>query len=164
MLRTSRPLGPCYAGAAPNMSVLEKALQSVARIKLSGGVVGRVCQVVMVVSVCFVVLGAWSGNANIMGGGIVAVFLFAFPLLWKAISFAEKNPYAALLDGSELLLHQRMILGTKTQPTLPPASEMTLIEEGDLPVAAAEGLSVNDAPPVAELEERGSGGVDQGEE
>src|SRR5262245_22021579 len=122
---------------------LEKALQSVSKIKLSGGVVGRVCHVIMVVSVCFAVLGAWSRNPWITGGGIVALFAFAFPLLWKAIRFAEKNPYAAMLDGSQLLVHQQMMLGTKAQPTLP-AARVTVIEEVDLAVQGNERVRIGD--------------------
>lgn len=126
---------------------LEKALQSVARVRLSGGVVGRVCQVVMVVSVCFVALASWSGNAWIRAGGIAAVFLFAFPLLWRAVNFAERNPYAAMLDGADLLLHQRMMLGTKAQPTIPGAPEV-IVEE----TALTEGTRTADTAPQRRLE------------
>lgn len=124
---------------------LENWLQSVAKIKLSGGVVGRVCQVVMVVAVCFVALGVFSGNPRVMAGGIAAVFLFAFPMLWRALTFAERNPYAALLDGAELLLHQQMMLGTKTQPTLP--STEIVVEEGELPEEARGEVSAGQPQP-----------------
>jgi hypothetical protein len=137
---------------------LEKTLQSVASVKLSGGVVGRVCQVVMVVSICFVALAAWSDNLWIKAGGIAAVFLFAFPLLWRAVNFAERNPYAAMLDGGELLLHQRMMLGTKAQPTLPATPEVTVEE-----TAVTEAVRIGDGPPQARLEQQAQDLAPEGE-
>src|SRR5664279_1278498 len=34
------------------------------------------------------------------------------------VSFADKNPQAALLEGAEFLLHEQITLGTKAQPQL----------------------------------------------
>jgi hypothetical protein len=55
----------------------------------------------------------------ISGLAIVLVLVFAFIMLWRVISFADRHPEAALLEGGEFLKHQQMILGTKQQPQLP---------------------------------------------
>ena len=52
------------------------------------------------------------------------MFLLAFPLLWRLINFADKNPQAAILEGAEFLMHQQLVLGTKENPTLGLADEM----------------------------------------
>jgi len=54
----------------------------------------------------------------ISGVAIVLVLVFAFIMLWRVISFADRHPEAALLEGAEFLVHQQMMLGTKKQPQL----------------------------------------------
>ena len=97
---------------------LEKILQKGSIIKLPGGVVGKVSAVVIVVSVCIGGVAALSKNEWVIGTGIAAIFLLAFPMLWRLINFADRNPQAALLEGAEFLLHQQILLGTKTNPVI----------------------------------------------
>ena len=47
---------------------------------------------------------------------LALLFLLSFPLLWRLINFAEKNPQAALFEGAEFLAHEQMQLGMKTTP------------------------------------------------
>ena len=98
---------------------LEKALRTVNGVKLQGGVVGKVSLVLVTASICIGGMAAYSGNEWILGGGIAAIFLLVFSMLWRLINFADRNPQAALLEGAEFLLHQRILMGTKANPSIP---------------------------------------------
>ena len=98
---------------------LEKIVQSVSQVKLHGGVVGKVCKVLMVVAVS---LAAIALSVRVLWVSVltaVFVFVISFVMLWRLISFADKNPQAALLEGAEFLVHEQMKLGTKNTPELP---------------------------------------------
>ncbi len=97
---------------------LQSILNSVSKIKLSGGMVGKVCVVLVIVAIC---LAAISWSVRIVWVSILAVvllFLLCFVMLWRVISFADRNPQAALLEGAEFLMHEKLMLGTKANPQL----------------------------------------------
>ena len=98
---------------------IEKVLQKVSGIKLPSGVVGKVCLVLIVVSICVGGMTVYSGNEWIIAGGIIVIFLLVFPMLWRLINFADCNPQAALLEGAEFLIHQQILMGTKDNPSIP---------------------------------------------
>jgi len=105
---------------------LEGVLQNLAKVKLKGGVVGKVTLAVIVVSLCFATI-AWSvKNIWVSGAALALVFLLAFPMLWRLISFADRHPQAAILEGAEFLVHQQLQLGSKAQPiiTVDPSDRM----------------------------------------
>jgi hypothetical protein len=99
--------------------------KSVSNVKLRGGVVGKVCTVLIVASLSMAII-AWAVHVvwvSILA--LVFVFVLCFPLLWRLISFAEKNPQAALFEGAEFLAHEQMHLGMKSTPVLPPSPSLT---------------------------------------
>jgi hypothetical protein len=97
-------------------------MKGVSKIKLHGGVVGRVCTVLIVVAVAVAAM-AWSiHNVWVTSISIFFIFILTFVMLWRVINFAEKNPQAALLEGAEFIRFEEIRLGTKLQPELP-ASE-----------------------------------------
>jgi hypothetical protein len=98
-------------------------LGSVSRVKLRGGVVGKVSLVLIIVCLTIGCLGVYSGSNLTMGGAIAAIVIITFPLLWKLINFAEKNPQAAILEGAEFLSHQKMIMASKDNPVVLNTSE-----------------------------------------
>lgn len=97
---------------------LEKILPKVSAIKLPGGVVGKTCAVLIVASISIGGLAAITRNDGIIVAAISAIFLMAFVLLWRLINFADRHPQAALLEGSEFLLHTQMVLGSKGNPVI----------------------------------------------
>lgn len=97
------------------MGSLDKVLQTASQVKLSGGLVGRVCTVLFVACIALGTIGALSKSDLIMGAAIVAIFLLLFPMLWKIITFAENNPGVALLDGAQLLKHEQLRLASKNE-------------------------------------------------
>ena len=103
---------------------IQKSLQKAQRIKLPGGVVGKICWVLVVFCISVTTLAAFTKSDWIIAGAVASMFLLAFPLLWRLINFADKNPQAAILEGAEFLMHQQLVLGTKENPTLGLADEM----------------------------------------
>lgn len=130
---------------------LAKAFRNAANIKLPGGVVGKVCTVLTVTTICIAGLGMLSRNEWIMAAGIGAIGLIVFPLLWRVINFADRNPQAALLEGAQFLVHQQMVLGTKQNPVLVVAPE-TFAEEQLIEAEVAEPpMLPNDPEEVSEV-------------
>jgi hypothetical protein len=121
---------------------LDKVLQKVSAIKLPGGVVGKVSAVLIVASVCIGGIAALSKNEWILAGGIAAIVLLAFPLLWRLINFADRNPQAALLEGAEFLLHTQIVMGSKSNPVIPLEAE-TITEERPIQLLAEEQAQLN---------------------
>ena len=101
------------------MSVdLDQMLQRASEVKLSGGLVGRVCTVLLVGSVAIGAVGVAASNVWVSAGAIVAILIFALPILWRVINFAQKNPSAAILDGAQFIQHEQLILASKTNPEI----------------------------------------------
>lgn len=93
-------------------------LEKVSKVKLNGGFVGKTCMVIMVVSVCFASIG-YSSNSDLLKASIAGlIFLFGTIFLWKLISFADRHPQAALLEGSEFIIHEQMRMGSKNSPII----------------------------------------------
>lgn len=106
---------------------IQTLLEKGSKIRLRGGVVGKVSTVLFVACIALAAI-AWS--AKIWWISLVCALLLVglcFPLLWRLISFAQDNPYAALFEGAELLAHERLKLGTKQEPSLPAAPIQTPI-------------------------------------
>lgn len=97
---------------------IDRVLATASKVKLTGGLVGRVCSVLVVACLALGTVGALSKNEWIMGGSIVSIVLLAFPLLWRIINFADKNPGVAILDGAQFLKHEQMRLASKTTPEI----------------------------------------------
>ncbi len=100
------------------MGYLDDVIQRASKIKLSGGLVGRVCTLLVVACITLGVIGASSKNDLISGGAIVAIVLLLFPMLWRIITFAEENPGVALLDGAQLLKHEQLRLASKNESNI----------------------------------------------
>ena len=128
---------------------LDKVLQRASQVKLSGGLVGRVCTVLFVACIALGTIGALSKSDLIMGAAIIAIDLLLFPMLWKIITFAENNPGVALLDGAQLLKHEQLRLASK--------NEADILVDADL---QREGRAVSDSPDTASLADEPDGPLD----
>src|SRR5213080_2866878 len=94
-------------------------LERISKVKLRGGVVGKVSIVLIVL---ILVIGAIAYHLNALWVSVAAIVLLAIltlVLLFRLIRFAERNPHAALFEGAEFLVHEQMKLGMKSQPVLP---------------------------------------------
>ncbi|NSL89336.1 hypothetical protein ECE50_021015 [Chitinophaga sp. Mgbs1] len=97
---------------------LNKLIRNVSKVKLSGGVFGKTCQVIIIIALCFVAIAFIAKNLWISIAAMVFIFIIAFVFLWKLLSFANKNPQAAILDGAEFLVHQQIEYAAKGIPNL----------------------------------------------
>jgi hypothetical protein len=97
---------------------IDSALQNISKVRLPGGVVGKVTVAVIIASLCMALI-AWSvQNVWLSGGALVAVFVLAFTMLWRVINFADRHPQAALLEGAEFLVHEQLLQASKGHPSL----------------------------------------------
>lgn len=98
---------------------LESIFKNVSEIKLPGGAVGKVSQVLIFLAVSIVVI-CWLAHNIYVDAALGALLLvLCFIILWRLITFASKHPQAALLEGAEFLVHEQIKYGMKTRPELP---------------------------------------------
>jgi hypothetical protein len=98
---------------------LDSLLRQVSRIKLGQGVVGKVSTVLIVVTLAVAIVAASIRVEIVSLVALGIILILALPLLWRLITFAKENPYAALLEGADLLKHEERIMGSKSEPLLP---------------------------------------------
>ncbi len=98
---------------------IDTALQNISKVNLRGGVVGKVTIAVIASCLCMAIV-AWSAkNIWLSAAALAGIFALAFPMLWRLISFADRHPQAALLEGAEFLVHEQLLQATKGHPALP---------------------------------------------
>jgi len=86
----------------------------------------------IILTVCVTTMAYCSGSPIIYGIAIlslIGVFIFVFIRL---IQYAEKNPYFAIFNGGQLLLHERLIHSKNKEDTIDAAlSEGVKIETSE---------------------------------
>lgn len=115
---------------------LDKIMQSVSKIKLKGGTVGKICYVLIFIALFMTTIALIMRNIWVSFMALSLMFILVFTFLWRLISFANQNPQAALMEGAELLIHEQIKMGTKNQPTFSviegqvvPSAELDLSKE-----------------------------------
>ena len=106
----------------------EKILESLRTIKLTGGIFGKTSLVLLVLCICVAAVSIkvdvwWVPLALMLP--LMGIVLYT---LKRCLDFAEKNPHAAIMDGAELLVHDRILHGRKGQDAIPELS-LTLDHE-----------------------------------
>ncbi len=129
---------------------IDKALESIKSIKLKGGIFGKTITLLIVLCICVatvcVAASMWQITLLLMFPLMILVF-YGFK---RCIDFAEKNPYAAIMDGAELLIHDRLLHGRKGQDEIP-TLEATVDHE--LPMLDEATIMQEDPPVTLELED-----------
>ncbi len=98
---------------------LGSIFKNVSKIKFPGGTVGKVSHVLIVFILSVAFLCWLAQNIWITGGSIGLLFTICLIILWRLISFASKNPQAALMEGAEFLMHEQIVYGMKALPQFP---------------------------------------------
>jgi hypothetical protein len=137
---------------------LHSILDTASKITLPGGVVGKVCKVLIFIALAFAAI-AWSVKVVwVSVAALGMLFLLCFVILWRLVSFADRNPQAAILEGAEFLMHEQLRLGTKANPQLP-AGEEDLIEATPVTLSPEERETIqepdSDTPQLPESEDGG---------
>ncbi|WP_162592886.1 hypothetical protein [Variovorax sp. PBL-E5] len=131
----------------------EKVLDSIKTIKLTGGIFGKTSLVLIVLCICVAAVALkvdvwWVPLALMLP--LMALVAYAFK---RCLDFAEKNPQAAIMDGAELLIHERIAHAMKGQdslPSLPPTFDH------EPPALRQEDIEAPDAPPPLALPNGGA--------
>lgn len=126
----------------------DKAIEGLSKVTLKGGVVGKVTLSVIVVALSCALI-AWSvRNVWLSAAALAVVCLISFTMLWRLISFADRHPQAALLEGAEFLVHQQIVHASKTTPVV------ALVETAPMQPEPVLGSAAN--PQIAQQPDEGA--------
>ncbi len=136
---------------------MQSLLQTASKITLRGGVVGKVCKVLIVIAFVFAAI-TWSVKVVwVSVAALGLLFLLAFVTLWRLVTFADRNPQAAILEGAEFLLLEQLRLGTKAIPELP-AHMKDFIEENPVTLSPEDRQTIQQPDPeTPQLPDRATG-------
>ena len=98
---------------------IDKALESAKSIKLTGGVFGKTTLLLIILCLC---VGTLCFKLNIWWMTLILVLplmTIVTYVVCRCLNFAEKNPQAAIMEGAELLMHERIVYGMKGVSELP---------------------------------------------
>lgn len=108
---------------------IDKAIENIKSIKLRGGIFGKTTLLLMVltIGVCTVSFKSqfWWLTLALM----FPLMGIVFYALKRSFDFASSNPHAAIMEGAELLQHERIVHASKEQGLLmpgPPATEVPM--------------------------------------
>jgi hypothetical protein len=109
------------------LSAIGHFAERVSKIKLRGGVVGKLSTVLVVTACSMAVIAYAAANAWVSAAALLMLFTSVMWLGTRIINFADANPQAALFEGAELLAHEKLTLGMKGHPqvTVNPATNTT---------------------------------------
>jgi hypothetical protein len=99
-------------------SGLDSLAQSASKVKLQGGLAGKMCHVLIFMFLAMAV-AAWSVKivwVAAMAIGLMAVV--ALIVLWRLLNLAEKYPQSALMEGGELLQYAQLVIAKKGGPEI----------------------------------------------
>jgi hypothetical protein len=134
----------------------EKALENIKTIKLTGGIFGKTSLVLIVLTICAAAVSlkvdVWWVPLALM----LPLIGITFYILKRCLDFAEKNPHAAIMDGAELLVHERIIHGRKGQDMLP---DLPLTVDHEPPPLPLQDLNLPDQLPLAAPESTNNKGA-----
>jgi hypothetical protein len=137
---------------------ITKTLENVSNIKLGAGVVGKVSTVLVVYCVTLGALAALSSEPLVRAGAITAIVIVVFPMLWRLINFADKNPQAAILEGAEFLVHEQMMVAQKGSPErLVDPRELVEVRQLQLTEAERKALNKPETGTSAEVPNQSNG-------
>jgi len=100
-------------------SVFRNATQVIYR----GGLAGKICYVLISFAASIAIIVGATGSINVAYTGLTMMFILFTFVLRRLINLADKNPQAALMDGAQYLVHERILVGAKNQPMLPLTEE-----------------------------------------
>lgn len=124
-----------------NLNLLKSA--NFSRIKFGGGIVGKTSNVSisLLIIIGIIAYNKIENEWAILALLLMMALLFVFYLV-KILSFAEKNPEIAVLEGMELIKYKEVGLAAKGLPN--PESNKNNV---DNPCKLEKGLKINDSEP-----------------
>jgi len=127
---------------------------SVTSLKLGGGVIGRIAAIVIATVLGLAIAIAavsyssptWAGVVGV--SGVICILIISIYGLHSITQHSQKNPFTAMMEGGELLMHQQLQQGMKSQPILKidPASLTTDPTQPILPQLDVKTVNQPDDP------------------
>ena len=78
---------------------------------------------------------------------MIPLMLMVFYALKRCLDFAETNPHAAIMDGAELIVHEKLMFAQKNEPNAP-LLEATVVDHN--PPELAPGETTSPDPPLTQ--------------
>lgn len=129
---------------------IEKILDSLKTVKLTGGIFGKITLLLIVVCVCCTAIilatGIWWFSLSI----VLILIILVFYALKRSFDFAKENPEAAIMEGAELLVHEKIVHGIKDQGLISPKEPVI---DHEPPIIPEHEILSEDPPPVREIEQ-----------
>ncbi len=97
----------------------KKALKSIETIKLTGGIFGKTTLLLVVLCVCVAAVSLKNSTWWLALILMLPLMGIVFYSLKRCLDFAESNPQAAIMDGAEFLVHERIVHGRKGEEEIP---------------------------------------------
>lgn len=122
----------------------DKAIESIKTIKLTGGIFGKTTLLLIVLCLSMAAVSIKIGNIWLVLTLMILISVLSFYALKRCFDFAERNPQAAIMEGSEFLAHERIVHGMKDDKNVPPHGSII-----DHPQPSLSNEEVNkDDPPL----------------
>lgn len=132
---------------------IDKLIASATRIRFPAGAFGKTCMLVAIFAIACAAIAWAARNPYISGLALVISAVITFYALRRAFDFADKNPSAAILEGTEFVRHEEIRLAAKGEPSLP-MSEAIQAEEPEQVELIEDATEANIADePATETEE-----------
>lgn len=126
---------------------IPEALESLKSINLRGGIFGKTTTLLVVLCVCVsaticIASPVWWIVLVLM----IPLMAMVFYALKRCLDFAEKNPQAAIMEGAELLVHEKLMFAQKHQ-TEDPMLQPTVFDHTPPELSPEEVISPDPPPP-----------------
>lgn len=131
-----------------NTMQIEKILERVGKVKLQGGIFGKLTWAIIVVCICVTVLAYSTDNLYIVSCAIAAILVFAFLFFNKLLRFAENNPQAAIMDGAEFVMHEQIVHAAKGEGNLPMQPNTIDHPQPDIDQVLLEAEDIDTSKPI----------------
>jgi hypothetical protein len=109
--------------------VIDKLMRSVQLVNVRGGIFGKTTVLLIVLCICVAAVsikaGVWWLSLALMLP-LMALMVYAIK---RVFDFAERHPQAAIMDGAQFLIHERIVharKGVEILPSLEPSLDHDL--------------------------------------
>ena len=114
--------------------MFERVAKSAAKLRFPTGAIGKTCMMLAIVAISCAGLAWAARNPWVAGLGLIIVAVVTIYTVKRIFDFADKNPTAAILEGSEFVQHEQITLAAKGTPQLPSSEVIQINEPEDIPL------------------------------
>jgi hypothetical protein len=116
------------AGYSDFVSFL-KSFGRIIKIKLPHGLVSKIILLTIIAVFALSGIALYMKNIFITGLVVLIIGVLCIVLPLNLIKFAKENPVSALLEGSQLIIHEKLQLASKEKGIIPVSIETKQVEK-----------------------------------